>query len=82
MDNRIPLDAEVVHNYIQRYINMPMFQKLKFDNQSAEASLRRAFYAHHNKGLNASELVAKLVKQYPTVFIDGRDYANSLKQIS
>ena len=78
METRIPLNAETIHNYIQRYINLPFFQKLKFDNPSAEASLRCAFYAHHNKGLDASELVDKLVKQYPETFINEKEYINGL----
>lgn len=65
---RVTIDAELIHNYSQRYINLPYFQKLKFDHPAAEKALRQAHYAHHKTGLNAHTAAQELATRYPAIF--------------
>jgi len=61
----VVVDAELVHNYSQRYSHLPYFQALGADSRAA---LLRAHVRHHREGLNATELAADLCKQFPAVF--------------
>jgi len=59
------IDAEIVHNWTQRYIHVRTGQ-LGMLSQDVRAALLRATMSHHRDGRDAQELALELAAQFPT----------------
>jgi len=64
--NRQPMkvDAELIHNWSQRYIHVRTGQLGEL-SQDIRADLLRAHMAHHRDGRNAQELAEEVAAKHP-----------------
>jgi len=60
------IDAELIHNWSQRYIHIKTGQLGEL-SQDVRADILRAHMAHNRKGEDAQELAEKLAAKYPGI---------------
>jgi len=58
------VDAELIHNWSQRYISVRHGQLGEL-SQNIRADLLRAHMAHHRDGRNAQELAEEIAAKHP-----------------
>jgi len=58
------VDAELIHNWSQRYISVRPGQLGEL-SQNIRADLLRAHMAHHRDGRNAQELAEEIAAKHP-----------------
>ena len=63
--SKITLDAELIHNWSQRYSGLPYFNVI---TASQRAAIQAAHLRHHREGDNAQELAVAITAQFPEVF--------------
>jgi hypothetical protein len=58
------IDAELIHNWTQRYISMRTGQLAEL-SQDIRADILRAHMRHHRDGEDATELAAEVAAKHP-----------------
>ena len=69
-ETRHVVDAETVHNWRNRYHNLPHYADLR---TAARAAIVKAHDLHHSKGLDAREAAEGLIRDFPGDFYNGRE---------
>jgi len=64
-DTRMKVDAELIHNWSQRYIHVRTGQLGEL-SQDIRADILRAHMAHHNNGENAADLAKQVAAKHPS----------------
>ena len=64
----ITVDAELIHNWSQRYIHLTRGTLYELPQQY-RAELMRAHLRHHRDGADATDEARKLAEKYPAVFV-------------